>query len=295
MNESSAIASHFFQMKIKENDTMNLKNNIKMLWDNKQLIEARKLGYILTFLLLIVNVSMISIPNFFGLLNGLRDIDQMVGIEEAFREIYDDALPCTVSIDFTMECEGNVDGTYGLYQLVYQEEVNTDNINQPTIFFGYRNFTMIYINESNKAFIVAGDYRLLSGFSFAEVNQMEHEFETLEDYQDRVTDVFISGIYNSTIGEKVFLVFSSQFAQIVIYIVIISFMFLILNFRSKIRKITFPASLKIIIASMTGPALLTAILGIFFRGWASVLFTILFAIRIMFVYYEIHRTKETIV
>lgn len=274
---------------------MNLKNNIKMLWDNKQLIEARKLGFILTFLLLIVNVSMISIPNFFGLLNGLRDIDNLVGIETTFRAMYDDALPCTVSETFTMECQGNVDGTYGNYKILYQEEIVTENINEPTIFFGYRNFTMIYINESNKAYIVAGDYRLLSGFSFAEVNQMEHEFDTLEDYQDRVTDVFISGIYNSTIGEKVFLIFSSQFAQIVIYIVIISFMFMILNFRSKIRKITFPASLKIVIVSMTGPALLTAIIGIFLRGWASVLFTILFAIRVMFIYYEIHRAKETII
>jgi hypothetical protein len=282
-------------MKTKENDIMNLKNDIKMLWDNKQLIEARKLGFILTFLLLIVNVSMISIPNFFGLLNGLRDIDQLVGIETTFRAMYDDALPCSVSETFTMECVGNVDGTYGNYRIVYQEEIVTENINEPTIFFGYRNFTMIYINENNKAFIVAGDYRLLSGFSFAEVNSANHEFDTLEDYQDRVTDVFISGIYNSTIGEKVFLIFSSQFAQIVIYIVIISFMFMILNFRSKIRKITFPASLKIVIVSMTGPALITAILGIFFRGWASVLFTILFAIRVMFVYYEIHRAKETII
>lgn len=274
---------------------MNLKNNIKMLWDNKQLIEVRKLGYILTFFLLFVNVSMISIPNFFGLLNGLRDIDQMEGLETAFRAIYDDELPCMITENFTMDCEAGVGGLYGQYQVIYQEEVNTDNVNQPTIFFGYRNFTMIYINENNKAFIVAGDYRLLSGFSFAEVNSMEHDFDTIEDYQDRVTDVFISGIYNSTIGEKIFLIFSSQFAQIVIYIVIISFMFLILNFRSKIRKISFPASLKIIIASMTGPALITAILGIFFRGWASLLFTILFAIRIMFVYYEIHRTKETII
>lgn len=273
---------------------MNLKDNIKMLWDNKQLIQARHLGYILTFLLLIVNVSMISIPNFFGLLNGLREIDNMAGIEVAFREMYDDELPCSVSETFTMECEGTIEGTYGNYQVVYQEEVNTDNINQPTIFFGYRSFTMIYITENSKAFIVAGDYRLLSGFSFAEINTIDHEFDSLQEYQDRVTDVFISAIYNSTIGEKVFLIFSSQFAQVIIYIVIISFMFMIVNFRSKIRKITFSASLKIIIASMTGPALLTAIIGIFLRGWASVLFTILFAIRIMFVYYEIHRAKETI-
>lgn len=265
-----------------------------MLWDNRQLIQAKKIGYILTFVMMIINVSMISIPNLFGLLNGLRDIERMVGIEDAFKAMYDAEIPCVITENLTFTCTENIHGTYGNYQVVYQEEVDADEINEPTIFFGFRNFTMVYITENSRAFIVAGDYRLLSGFSFAEVNATPHEFESLEEYQDRVTDVFISGIYNSTIGEKVFLIFSSQFAQATIYVVIISFMFMILNFRAKFRKISFSASLKIIIASMTGPALLSAIIGIFMRGWGSVLFTVIFAIRTMFLYYEIHRTKEPI-
>jgi hypothetical protein len=79
-----------------------------------------------------------------------------------------------------------------------------------------------------------------------------------------------------------------------IYLIIISIMFQVLNYRTKIKKISYKGGLKIIILSMLGPALLTAVLGVFFTAWAAMLFIFLFAIRILFVYYKINKTKETI-
>jgi len=79
-----------------------------------------------------------------------------------------------------------------------------------------------------------------------------------------------------------------------IYLVIVSIMFMILNYRVKVKKITYSAGVKIIIAAMTGPAIATAVFGVFITAWASIGFIILFAIRILFLYYTLNKSNEAI-
>lgn len=272
---------------------MNLKQNIKGLWDNKQIIHAKDLHVGLIIVLFIITVILISIPNYFGLLNGLRDIDQIKGLETAFQAMYDQPIPSHITEDAKMMCdETNTNDHYGDYRFVYQETIDTSDISISTIYMGETTFAMIYIDESDQAYLVTGNYQLLASFDFTTINQ--DATGDLVTYQNRVTDIFISSIYNSTVNEKIVLIFITQFSQALIYLVILTFMIMIVNFRSKIHKITFMAANKIVIASMLGPALLSAIVGIFLTGWGSILFTILFAIRMMFVYYQIHRTTEPI-
>ncbi len=272
---------------------MNLKQNIKGLWDNKQIIHAKDLHFGWIIVLFIITVILISIPNYFGLLNGLRDIDHLEGLESAFQAMYDQPIPCHVTEDAVMRCdELHINNRYGEYQFIYQETVDTSDISISTIYMGETTFAMVYINESDQAYLVSGNYQLLRMFDFETINS--NATGDLITYQQSVTDIFISSIYNSTINEKIVLIFITQFSQALIYMVILTFMIMIVNFRSKFHKITFMAANKIVMASMLGPALLSAIVGIFLTGWGSVLFTILFAIRMMFVYYQIHRTIEPI-
>jgi hypothetical protein len=273
---------------------MNLKEDIKLLWSNKALINAVRINLVFVIILAFINVSLISIPNYFGVLNGIRSIDNLEQIVEPFRLMYDEEIPCQIDEAFTLTCDANIDGTYGPYEVVYQEVINTSGITESTIFFGAKNFMIIYIDDQDIAYDLAGDYRLLEAFDFKDVNTQNHQFDTLEEHYDNVTDIFLSNIYFSSLGERVFLIFSTQFAQIAIYVIVISVMFMILNYRAKVPQISYLAAVKITILGMTGPALLAAIIGVFLNAWGSILFTLIYAIRMMFIYYAVHRTEGTI-
>jgi hypothetical protein len=270
-----------------------LKDSISMLWSNDALLHANKIPLLLALLIFFINVSLVSVPNYFGLLDGVRSIDRIVGIEATLTLIYDAELDCRVDEFAEMTC-GTIPSSINGYRLIAQDEINTEGITESTILFGKTQTAIVYVDDTDTAYLLAGDYRLLTGFDFAAVKTLEHDFDTLSEHYASVTDFYLSSVYFSAIGEQLLLVFASQFSQMAIYLIIISIMFQVLNYRTKIKKISYKGGLKIIILSMLGPALLTAVLGVFFTAWAAMLFIFLFAIRILFVYYKINKTKETI-
>ncbi|MFU8793557.1 MAG: hypothetical protein ACNA7K_05970 [Acholeplasmataceae bacterium] len=273
---------------------MNIKEHIKLLWDNRSLIKAAKINLIFVLILLFVNVSLVSIPNYYGVLNGIRSIEYLEDIDETFKLFYEQEIPCEIDQTYTFSCSEPIDGVYGSYQVYYQETISTENITESSIIFGSKNIIILYIDQEDMVYELAGDYRLLEAFDFSSIKDQPHQYETLDAHYESVTDVFLSNVYFSSVGERVFLIFSTQFAQIAIYVVIISIMFMILNYRSKTPKISYLAAVKITILAMLGPALLSAIVGVFLNVWGSILFTLLYAIRMMFVYYAVHRTVEVI-
>lgn len=271
-----------------------MKQHIKLLWDNQSLIGAVKLNLIFVLIILLVNVSLVSIPNYFGVLNGIRTIEYLEDINEPFKALYEQEIPCRVDASYTLNCDAPIDGEYGSYQVLYQDEISTENITESTIIFGSKNIFILYIDQENMVYELAGDYRLLEAFDFSKIKDQAHNFDTQDAHYENVTDIFLSNVYFSSLGERVFLIFSTQFAQIALYVVLISIMFMILNYRSKLPKISYLAAVKITILAMLGPALLAAIVGVFLNIWGSILFTILYAIRMMFVYYAVHKTVGTI-
>jgi hypothetical protein len=273
---------------------MNLKEDIKFLWDNKTLIRTTRYNLIFVVIMLLINVSLISVPNYYGVLNGIRSIDNLEGIFEPFEMLYEAQVPCEIDASFTFVCQTDISGQYGNYQVVYQDIIDTTGITSSTIFFGSKNMMIIYIDENDIAYELAGDYRLLEAFDFSNIKTQTHAFDTLDQHYENVTDIFLSNIYFSSIGERMLLIFSSQFAQIAIYVVVISVMFMILNYKSKIPKISYAAAVKITIMAMTGPAIASAIIGVFANIWGSILFPLIYAIRMMFVYYVVHKETESI-
>ena len=115
---------------------MNIKEHIKLLWDNQTLIRAVKLNLIFVLILLFINVSLISIPNYYGVLNGIRSIEYLEDIDETFKLFYEQEIPCQVDQSYTFNCEETIDGVYGSYQVLYQDEISTANITESTILFG---------------------------------------------------------------------------------------------------------------------------------------------------------------
>lgn len=272
-------------------------NRIKLffraLFDNAALLKSNQFPLILVLLLFFVNVSLISVPNFYGLADSVRIINRLDGIYETLDEMYTEEMPCRVT-DAKMVCnESDLQESYGNYQIQYRGELDTEVIEESLIYLGENYMAIIYVDESDTAYIMSGDYALLETFDFTAVYPNDTEMSDAE-YTEYVSDLFLQNIYYSNVGQQVYLVYTTQFAQTAIYAIILSIMMLILNYKAPIKKISYTASVKLVIVGMTGPALLTAILGTFILGYAGIVFIIAYGFRMMFLYYRINQHEGTI-
>lgn len=266
-------------------------NIFQSLWDHRQLIHFKHTSFYKVVIAFFVGVSLIATPNFFGLIQGIQQIDNLLGIESAFTAMYNQPLPCAVNDNEEMSCQLNgVQNQYGDYAFIYQTELDASAITASTLIFAQKEFAAIYVNENQQAFLLSGTYRLLKGFDFATINALAEG--DLISHQAEVTDRFVSNIYFSTLEEKMIAVYLSQWFQTLIFVVIISLMILILNLNEKKKKISFGYATKMVVMNIVGPALLSAILGLISPSWASVVFLFVYAIRSMFLYYYLHRHQN---
>lgn len=269
-----------------------MKSFVKMFVSNKEVLKARHVKGWIIVLLFIVNVSLISVPNFVGKMQSIDIIDNLVGVEEAFNAIYDAELDCKV-VDLKMECNGTYPDSFGDYNFIYAPEMNADSITESTIYFAEKSIAVIYVDDAEIATVISGDYSLLNGFDFSIVKTNEYGDLTQSEFYESTNDHVLTGIYYSTLSAQFSMIYLSQFLQILIYLIVVATIFLLMNFKANEKKLSFYNANKIIVASMTGPALLVAIMGVFFTGFASVLFFIIFAVRVMFLYYRMNFSKET--
>lgn len=265
----------------------------RMLFDNNALLKSNQFHLILVLLLFFVNVSLISVPNFYGLADSVRIINHMDGIYETLEEMYVEEMPCRVT-EAKMVCnEDTLEDQYGNYKIQYGGELDTDIVEESMIYLGENYMAIIYVDASDTAYIMSGDYALLETYDFTNIYPNESEMSDA-DYTEYVSDLFLQNIYYSNIGEQIYIVYTTQFAQTAIYVMILSIMLLILNYKAAIKKISYTASVKMVIVAMTGPALLTALLGGFILGYAGLVFIIAYGLRMMFMYYKINSHEGTI-
>ncbi|MEC9484503.1 MAG: hypothetical protein UMR38_01340 [Candidatus Izemoplasma sp.] len=270
-----------------------LKLFFRMMFSNKAILKANQFNIVIVFLLLFVNVSLITVPNYYGLADGVRIINRLDGIYETFDTMIDDDLPCEVRNEAMVCDESNLNDYYGDYRLQYRGELDTDNVTESIIYFGEDYLAIIYVDESDTAYILSGDYRLLDEFDFRNVNFADADMSEA-DYTEYITDVFLQNVYYSNFSQQVYMVYTTQFAQTAIYVIILSIMLMILNYKAAIKKISYLAAIKIVIVAMTGPALLTALLGLFIMGYAGIIFILAYGLRMMFIYYRINNHDSVI-
>lgn len=264
-----------------------MKSFVKMFFSNDEVLKARKFNIFVIILLFFINVSLISVPNFMGRMESVNTIDHLYLIEEAFSDLYDLELDCQIEnqeMNCDIEDNINVQG----YDVIYSEEYNLDGIDSSVIYFSKTEVAIIYVDETDTAYNLLGNYRLLDGLDFSTISSEDAEDE-------EVTDNILSAIYFSTLDQYMSLIYVGQFIQTFIYISVVSSMFMLMNFKAKVKKLKYINSLKIIISSMTGPALLVALVALIEPGIASLLFFIIYAIRAMLIYYKMNFSDQTYV
>lgn len=264
---------------------------IKMFYDNTVLLRAWKAGILLTALVLFINVSLVSAPNYVGYMNGVDSIHQLHGIDEAFADMYEDELDCRVE-DARMQCDLDEARTYGDYTVRFTEAYDLQEVDEPSIILTPDEAAVVYHGEGRT--VVEGDYTLLSNFDFSTVKSDAEDADSKADYYGDSTNFFLKNLYYSELEETVGLVYTVQFGQTLMYAVFVSLMIMTVNFKASIKKITYNASLRITIFAMTGPALLAAVLGLWISSWAYMLFTVIYLARIIVLFYKINRSDYTI-
>jgi len=269
------------------------KSWLKMFVSNKEVLRAIHFRTIVVMLLFVINVSLISVPNFYGRMESIAELDNLIGIEEALDAIYDAQLDCHVE-NAEMHCADNVDAVFGAYDFMYRDALDLEGIETSTIYFAQDAAVFIYVDENDMAYSSSGDYSLLEGFDFATVKTGVAQGESLDEHYADTTDFLLTSIYHSSLPQQFLLIYLSQFMQMLIYLMILTLIFLLVNFKADRKKLTFQSANKIIVVSMTGPAFLVALIGMFVPSWASILFFIIFAVRAMFIYYRINFSKDDV-
>lgn len=265
-----------------------IKSIFKMLFNNEELMKSKEISLFIVAIILLINVSLISVPNFVGKVDGVSSISNIEGIEEVFTELYDIELDCSIDENSIMECSNFVDFTINDYLIRYDNIIDLETVDESTVYFSEEYLTIVYVDEDDLAYGISGNFSKLNNFSFSEILTSDYEELTKDEYYEEVTDIFLTNIYFSTLEDDFTLIYLSQFAQIFIYILVLAGMFMLVNLGSDILNLKFKDSIKLVVLSMTGPAFISAILGLFIIAWANILFLLIYGLRLMFVYYMIN-------
>lgn len=276
----------------------NLLTGIKMLYDNQTLMKAPRISMLLAFLVLLVNVTFISAPNAIGLMRGVEVITYIDDVEVAFAKMYDSGLNCVVSQEAIMVCEGPFEETYGAYAFEWVEAIDLDAVEVSTILFSAEEAAIVYVEnpmtEDEELTVLIGRFHLLGGFDFSTIEMLAEDSEDVANYYDEVTEHFLRNLYFSNFTLYITIIYLTQFAQLFLYVMVVSLFYLLLNYRAKMKKITWSASFKITVVAMSGPALLAALFGFIAPEWAGIIFVFVYLARIIVLYYRINRVEETL-
>jgi len=270
---------------------------IKMFYSNKTLLRARKASFFPAFLLLIVNAMLVTIPTVAGLVQGLERGDDFDDLHHAFREAYRDRLDCRIE-ERELTCTELTRTRYGAYDFIHVEDMpeTLEDIDESSVILGPSYAAIIQVDETDDSRkILRGSYTLHGDLDFSRVQEGAEEAEDDQVYQDTVTDFFLDNLYYANIAEGMLFLYPAQFFQTAVYVLLVSPFFLITNYRSPVKKIDFATALKLTIFAMTGPALLAAVLGWPLAGWASLMFTIVYLLRIIAVYYRVNNLEEPLI
>ncbi len=252
-----------------------MRNWINILFKNDAIFNKLKAPFLILILVFFVNVMLVSAPMFNARVTVQVDelIERFPGLVDAFDELYALNLPC--EFEDTIVCSEEIPPTtVGDYELV----INGTSEEANYIEFSEEWIRIAHTEDESDQLIITGTYTFLDGLELNNVSESK-------SYE--MTETIVYGIITSGISSDFYLIFAGQFIQNLIYALAIGGMLLASNYRRTEGKIKYSGTLRITVFAMTGPALLTAIIGMFFLPIASVMFMTIYSLRMMFIYFKL--------
>lgn len=273
----------------------------KTLYSNKELLKTNQWSIAKMILIFIVNVSLICAPFFLSRTKTkpIDVLDYMPNIEVAFQEFYELELPCSIN-KLELTCEIAIDQSYVLtdYTLyILPTDLASINPNTSRIVMTNNHIGLYYIDalDEKDNYNIESSYRLLEEMDFSKINREDLQLEMLEEeaFYKYITETILLGILNGNLPSDLATIYLAQLVQTSLYVLIMSVMLMAANLRRQVKKIYYSSSLKYTIFAITGPALIAAIIGLFSTIIGTIVWSAIYAVRIILLYTKINNTDGT--
>lgn len=240
----------------------------KIIYSNKKILEHKHVSMVLILLLFIINISLVTSPLFVARaqIEPETVIERFDGLEEAFEEIYAADQDCLITANMTCDLPSEANG----YEVVLTGEPTTEKY----IWFAEE----MVIKEE---YIISGTYDFLQGISL----NPDDEYEN--------TKAIIYSMSASTLGRDYYFLYVGQFIQNILYLIAISLLIMVANYKQVKRRVKYPEAIKITVMGMLGPAIASALIGLFLPQFSTLIFMTIYSLRMMYIYFQILRPKNS--
>lgn len=254
---------------------------IKILYSNKEIINQRKTHWFLVLIIFFVSTLMIATPFVSArLMETPKALGQQFPlVRDSIVEVFEE-VDCEFK-DLTLNCdqpyqEIKKNGVTYFINVTEGQEIETTSD-----YVVFASKSIIFYNVDSQ---LNGDYSLLEGHSFDSLLELK-ESEGLSD--ETLAEHFIQNVSQSTLSSQIPMVYVSVFIQYIIYVGLISVVYMAIN-AGKLRKLySFKELLTMNILAMFSIALLSALVGLFNPLWGSALFPLLYMARVIFIYFKL--------
>jgi len=241
-----------------------------LVYSNKAILSLKPLRGWLVFVLLLVNVLMVSAPliRARSIVTGADILDRFDGAQSALLTAFADN-DCV--IQGRLFCQTPSVRQIGSFEVGFLQAPTSESY----IFFD-ANQMIIQTPES----FFFGSYEFAQGVRLQEINS------------SAMLEELMYGFATSGAGFDFSLIVLGQLIQIVLLVLTLSFMLQISNYRSKVQRIRFRSALQLSLVAMIGPALLGGFIGFIEPSIAGIVFFAAYSLRMMYLYFGLFKNPE---
>lgn len=260
---------------------------IEGLYKSEVALQAYRFNWLIIIVMLFSVIMMSSLPSLvmrYEFNSQLID-EKFPDIYPSFVQLYEDELDCKVDDQAKLVCKNPQDFKAGKYNVTFKE---TDTPQPFTIYLMDDQFAVSSFVDNEHQPLV-GTYNLLHGFDFSKIKSQKPSDVTNAEYYLNITNEFLKNVYLSTYDIGAIMAMMMSFLQIMVYIPLMA---ALLVFGNKglpgvpESKLKYKDAIKIIVYLALTPALITAMVSFVWPTIGAYTFLMLFAIRIIMVYFK---------
>ena len=259
-----------------------LKEFSDILISNKAIIRHRKIRWYKTVVLFFFLTFIVSVPFFVGKFSttGEELLLNFEGFHEDFYDLIQSRNCEFKSGYFRCDDENQViqKETYTIY-LLPDAEINES---QNVVIF-YDDSFLISKTETNYQY---GLYTF-GDISFEELRE---NFTKYQIVPKEWSGLFLRNMALSNLSFELIIIYLGLVVQYAVYILVVSMFMMLINTRQTGQHWKYGQVLTMLVLSMFSPALLMALLSLYMAGTASIVFPIIYVVRIVFLYGTMMRT-----
>ncbi|MGL5540794.1 MAG: hypothetical protein ACRDBX_04060 [Erysipelotrichaceae bacterium] len=250
-----------------------LRGIAQALYQNKAVLMFGKMHFIIGLIMFFVVTSIVSVPFYLGRfqVNEQEKLQRFPGVEAALGELFANEACGFENARFVCETK----------KVVYQGYTFDlmGDVDQPfapnTIVFGKDGIVMQGQSEADQ---IVGSYQNFGSTRFAYLSELVQK-----EGVNEIVALFVRNVLHSNLGSDLIMVYMVNLLQNMTYLFLASLMFKFTGIRKK-KGLSIFESINIAIVAMVGPALLSALVGLYNTGIGSMMYPVLYMARATFLY-----------